>query len=91
MTVTALGEPFILGLFDTAGQEEYDRLRVLAYPGTDVFLLAFNVMSPSSFANVTERWIVELNHYAPRVPVLLVGTQVDKRDDPAIVQVTIVN
>ena len=35
------GEPYTLGLFDTAGQEDYDRLRPLSYPQTDVFLVCF--------------------------------------------------
>ena len=38
-----------LGLWDTAAQEDYDRLRPLAYPQTDVFLVCFSVVDPSSF------------------------------------------
>ena len=49
------GEPYTLGLFDTAGQEDYDRLRPLSYPQTDVFLVCFSVVSPSSFENVREK------------------------------------
>ena len=48
-------EPYTLGLFDTAGQEDYDRLRPLSYPQTDVFLVCFSVMNPSSFENVKEK------------------------------------
>lgn len=39
VTVMIGGEPYTLGLFDTAGQEDYDRLRPLSYPQTDVFLV----------------------------------------------------
>ena len=49
------GDPYTLGLFDTAGQEDYDRLRPLSYPQTDVFLVCFSVVSPSSFENVKEK------------------------------------
>ena len=42
------GEPYTLGLFDKAGQENYDRLRSLSYPQTDVFLVCFSVILPSS-------------------------------------------
>ena len=34
------------------GQEDYDRLRPLCYPDTDVFLVCFSVVSPASYANV---------------------------------------
>lgn len=70
-----------LGLFDTAGQEEYDRLRVLSYPGTDVFLVCFSVASTASFENVKQKWIPELQHHSPGGRIILVGTQTDLRND----------
>lgn len=71
-----------LGLWDTAGQEDYDRLRPLSYPQTDVFLLCFSVVSPPSFDNIPGKWIHELRQHCPHTPLLLVGTKNDLRDDP---------
>ncbi len=70
-----------LGLWDTAGQEEYDRLRPLSYPQTDVFILCFSVVSPSSLHNVRTKWFPEVSHHCPEVPTLLVATKLDLRDD----------
>eukprot|EP00126_Sphaerothecum_destruens_P002480 Sdes_comp15915_c0_seq1m5046 len=81
VTVMIGGEPFTLGLFDTAGQEDYDRLRPLSYPQTDVFLVCFSVVSPASFENVKEKWVPEIMHHCHTTPFLLVGTQTDLRED----------
>ncbi|TYI39646.1 hypothetical protein ES332_A02G108700v1, partial [Gossypium tomentosum] len=75
------GSTVNLGLWDTAGQEDYNRLRPLSYRGADVFILAFSLISKASYENVTKKWIPELNHYAPGVPIVLVGTKLDLRDD----------
>jgi len=81
VTVMIGDEPYTLGLFDTAGQEDYDRLRPLSYPQTDVFLVCFSVMSKPSFENVKEKWFPEVQHHCPGVPCLIVGTQADLRND----------
>lgn len=86
VTVMIGPDPYTLGLFDTAGQEDYDRLRPLSYPQTDVFLVCFSVVSPASFENVREKWVPEIRHHCPTTPFLLVGTQVDLRDDQATIE-----
>lgn len=130
------GKPINLGLWDTAGQEDYDRLRPLSYPQTDVFLICFSVVSPPSFENVrtkvrflfyssptgktgaakdrkagarrqsrrascfffsslnsaavahpltpsfsSSQWYPEICHHAPNIPIILVGTKLDLRED----------
>ncbi|KAM4690225.1 rho-related GTP-binding protein RhoV [Rhinophrynus dorsalis] len=75
------GAPVRIQLCDTAGQEDFDKLRALCYPDTDVFLVCFSVVNPSSFQNVVEKWIPEIRAHSPHTPVVLVGTQADLRDD----------
>ena len=62
-----------------SGEGDEDRLRPLSYRGTDVFVVCFDVANRSSFLNVTEKWIPELRHYVPEVPVLLLATKTDLR------------
>ena len=59
-TVKVDGRMVTLGLWDTAGQEEYNRLRPLAYPNCDVFLIVFSVVEPSSFVNARKRVAIGL-------------------------------
>ena len=74
-------KPINLGLWDSAGREDYDRLRPLSYPGTDIFLLCFSVVTPSAYDNIRTKWYPEITYHAPNVPYLVVGTKTDLRDD----------
>lgn len=85
-TVMVGSKPYSLSFFDTAGQEEYDRLRSISYPKTDVFLVCFSVIKPSSFDNVKSKWVPEILHYCPNVTFLIVGTQIDLREDPKVIK-----
>jgi len=71
-----------LALWDTAGQEDYDRLRPLSYPDTDVILMCFSIDSPDSLENIPEKWTPEVRHFCPNVPIILVGNKKDLRSDP---------
>jgi len=80
------GNPVNLGLWDTAGSEEYDSLRPLSYPGTDVFLICFSIFSPESFESVTNKWYKEISEHAPEAPIIIVGTKLDLRSKPEAIQ-----
>ena len=73
------GRAFVIGLWDTAGQEDYERLRPLSYPQTDVFLICFSLVDPISLEHVHKKWLPEIRRYCPHVPVMLIGTKLDLR------------
>lgn len=75
-----------LDLWDTAGIEDYDRLRPLSYPESDVCIICFSVCSPASHANITRKWYPEISQYCPKVPIVLVGTKKDQRQDPFVLK-----
>ncbi|KAI9099759.1 GTP-binding protein rhoA [Phlyctochytrium arcticum] len=70
-----------LALWDTAGQEDYDRLRPLSYSDSHVILICFAIDSPDSLDNVETKWITEVLHFCAGLPVLLVGCKMDLRHD----------
>ncbi|GAA6024266.1 hypothetical protein JCM11491_006381 [Sporobolomyces phaffii] len=75
------GKPVQLALWDTAGQEEYERLRPLSYSKSHVILIAFSLDTPDSLENVSVKWIEEVRELCgPNIPVLLVGCKKDLRD-----------
>ena len=70
-----------LALWDTAGQEDYDRLRPLSYPDSHVVLMCYSIDNPDSLKNIEEKWAPEVRHFCPGVPIVLVGTKSDLRND----------
>ena len=65
-------------------QDDFDTLRPLCYPGTDIFVVCFSVVNPTSFHNVLDKWVPELRKHCPKTPIVLVGTQCDLRNDVKI-------
>ncbi|KAG4032155.1 hypothetical protein MFRU_007g00680 [Monilinia fructicola] len=76
------GKSVQLALWDTAGQEDYERLRPLAYSKAHVILIGFSIDTPDSLDNVKHKWVEEANERCPGVPIILVGLKKDLREDP---------
>jgi len=77
------GKNVQLALWDTAGQEDYERLRPLAYAKAHVILIGYAIDNPDSLENVQNKWIEEAQERCPGVPLILVGLKKDLREDPA--------
>ncbi|XP_055996407.1 ras-like GTP-binding protein Rho1 [Ostrea edulis] len=75
-----------LALWDTAGQEDYDRLRTLSYPDTDVILMCYSVDNPDSLVNIREKWTPVVKHFCPNVPIVLVANKTDTRNDSEVLK-----
>ncbi|KAJ3325970.1 GTP-binding protein Rho1 [Boothiomyces sp. JEL0866] len=79
--VTVDGEQHELSLWDTAGQEDYDRLRPLSYSDSHAVLICFSIINPDSLENVLEKWHSEVVQFCGKVPIILVGLKADLRED----------
>lgn len=75
-----------LSLWDTAGQEDYDRLRRLSYGEAHVIIIAFSIDDPDSLNNVKEKWISEVLHFCQGLPIILVGCKKDLRHDSKTIE-----
>ena len=76
------GKQVQLSLWETMPEfDDYDRLRPLSYPLADVFILCFSVVCTRSYEYVCKKWYPEITRFCPRVPILLVGTKHDLRND----------
>lgn len=75
------GQTHIIQLIDTAGQEEYDKLRRVIYPMADAFLLCFSVDCRDSLYNAKTKWFKELRQNCKDVPIVLCATKTDLREE----------
>lgn len=80
-TVTLGGKEIQLNLYDTAGQDDYDRLRPLSYQNADLILVCYDVTNPTSYENVIIKWYPEVSHFCRDVPMILIGCKTDLRKD----------
>ncbi|XP_078467537.1 ras-related C3 botulinum toxin substrate 1-like [Lampetra fluviatilis] len=84
--VTVNGDSLNLHLMDTPGLEEYDRLRSICYTNVDVVQICFSLENQSSFDSIHAKWYPEVRHHCPTAPIILVGTQLDLRDNKDTVE-----
>lgn len=85
-TVHVDGRPRTLELLDTAGQEDYERLRALSYHETDVFILCYSIVHPPSLENIERRWAPEIRRVSPGSHIILCGCKMDLRQDPVEIE-----
>ncbi|KAJ3106492.1 GTP-binding protein Rho1 [Phlyctochytrium planicorne] len=77
---TVDGRTMEFGLWDTAGQEEYERLRPLSYSESHVIVICFDISNRDSLSNIAEKWYPEVNQYCHGVPIVVVGCKADLRN-----------
>ncbi|CAL9733262.1 GTP-binding protein Rho1p [Monosporozyma servazzii] len=73
-----------LALWDTAGQEEYERLRPFSYSKADIIVIGFALNDRESLENARSKWAEEVLRYCPQAPIVLVGLKKDLKanEDP---------
>lgn len=79
------GELCSLSLWDTAADEEMDRLRPLSYTQSDVFFLCFSIVQPESYESIRAKWAREIAFHAHQTPTVLIGLMADLRSDETLV------
>lgn len=70
-----------LSLWDTAGQEEFDRIRLLSYENTHVYMLCFSVENRDSFQNIPDKWLEEITESSPYAKTVVVALKCDLRQE----------
>lgn len=76
------GKPVQLALWDTAGQEEYERLRPLSYHNSHTILIGFAIDDRDSLENARTKWVDEVKKYCPNTAYMLIGLKKDLRKSP---------
>ncbi|KAL4238159.1 hypothetical protein ACF0H5_002870 [Mactra antiquata] len=76
--VAVAGDKYTVSVFDTAGQRDYEGLRVFTYAQSDVVIVCYSAVDRDSYDNITEFWIPEIRNYIKKtIPIILVATQTD--------------
>jgi hypothetical protein len=70
--------------FQIKGQEEYEKLRLMSYNETNVFIICFSIVNPRALGNIQNKWVPEVQQHCPGVLMILVGTKLDLREDKQV-------
>lgn len=78
-----------LTFLDSAGHPDFDEIRPLTYPGTDIFWICFSLIDRASFEAIKTKWIPEIQASSDRVDgisahsgkFVIVGTKTDVRSN----------
>jgi small GTP-binding protein len=72
---------YSVDLWDTAGPDDFDKLRPLSYTDTDVFVICYDIMTENSLENIKSKWITEITYHCPKTPYIIVANKIDLRED----------
>merc|ERR1712066_997332 len=70
------GRKWAIDFWDTAGQERFDKLHASYYYQANACILAFDVTRKITYKNL-EKWMKEIRHYCPDIPVICVANKID--------------
>jgi small GTP-binding protein len=86
ISLAVYGKKINLTLCDTSGLDDFGHLRPLCYPQLDIGLICFSVTDRNSFDNACNKWVKELRKHCPGLPIILVGTNIDRRDNGTLLR-----
>jgi small GTP-binding protein len=70
----------MIDIFDTAGHDDFQRVRPISYNKADVIIICFSLVDKDSLTNACTKWYKEVRLFGPKCPIILVGTKLDLRD-----------
>ncbi|KAL7714724.1 Rho-related GTP-binding protein RhoG [Entamoeba marina] len=66
---------------DAVGKEEYDKIRPLLCPDTDVFIICYSITDKVSYENVESKWKLKVEYHCPNIPIVLISIKNDIREN----------
>ena len=70
-----------ISFWDTPGDEKEEEARSMAYQNADVILITFSLNKLKDVTHIKKKWFNEVQNYSPNASILLIGTNLDKRED----------